>query len=112
METHVTTHNAPHLSSVAEHIVATPDVCGGKPRIAGHRIRVQDIAILHENYGYAPDEILNYYPTIDLADIHAALTYYYDHGDAIRRDIADDDAFAETFKRQHPEKIFPPIIMQ
>jgi len=27
------------------HITQTPGVCGGKPRIAGHRIRVQDIAI-------------------------------------------------------------------
>ncbi|ETW94262.1 MAG: hypothetical protein ETSY1_35615 [Candidatus Entotheonella factor] len=27
----------------AKHVDATPGVCGGKPRIAGTRIRVQDI---------------------------------------------------------------------
>ena len=26
----------------SEHIQITPGVCGGKPNIAGHRIRVQD----------------------------------------------------------------------
>ncbi|MEK7732296.1 MAG: DUF433 domain-containing protein, partial [Planctomycetota bacterium] len=33
------------------HIEATPGVCGGRPRIAGHRIRVQDIAVWHESWG-------------------------------------------------------------
>ncbi|MEO0014001.1 MAG: hypothetical protein RLZZ535_2390 [Cyanobacteriota bacterium] len=32
-------------SIILEHIEITPGVCGGKPRIAGHRIRVQDIVI-------------------------------------------------------------------
>ena len=85
--------------------MTTPGTCGGKPRIAGHRIRVQDIAILHEDYGYVPDEILSYYPSITLADIHAALAYYYDHRDAIRQDIADEEAFVKAFKQQHPDKV-------
>lgn len=29
----------------SEHIQIIPGVCGGKLRIAGHRIRVQDVAI-------------------------------------------------------------------
>ncbi|HEY5864126.1 MAG TPA: DUF433 domain-containing protein [Candidatus Tectomicrobia bacterium] len=98
--------NEPHKGpSIAEPIVSTPGTCGGKPRIAGHRIRVQDIAILHEDYGYSPDAILHYYPSITLAEIHAALAYYRDHRAAIRQDIAADDAFVEAFKQQHPEKI-------
>lgn len=28
-----------------EHIEVTPGIAGGKPRIAGHRITVQDVAI-------------------------------------------------------------------
>lgn len=27
---------------ISEHIEITPGVCGGKPRIAGHRIQVED----------------------------------------------------------------------
>ncbi len=35
-------------SVIAEHIEITPGVCGGKPRITGHRIRVEDIVVWHE----------------------------------------------------------------
>lgn len=45
-------------SVISEHIEITPDVCGGKPRIAGHRIKVQDIVIWHERMGLSPDELL------------------------------------------------------
>ena len=70
------------MSSIAaeavQHIEATPGVCGGKPRIIGTRIRVQDIAVLTAS-GQTPDEILAAYPHIKLADIYAALAFYYDH---------------------------------
>jgi hypothetical protein len=36
-------------SVISEHIKITPGVCGGKPRLAGHRIRVQDIAICYDH---------------------------------------------------------------
>lgn len=38
-------------------IVSTPGICGGGPRIDGHRIEVEDIAIWHERMGMSPDEI-------------------------------------------------------
>ena len=40
------------------HVTRTPGVCGGKPCIAGHRIRVQDIYVLHERRGLSADEII------------------------------------------------------
>jgi len=33
---------------IVNHIEITPGICGGKPRIAGHRIKVQNIVIWHE----------------------------------------------------------------
>lgn len=54
-------------------IVSTPGTCGGRPRIDGHRITVEDIAIWHERMGMSPDEIVSSYPTITLSDVHAAL---------------------------------------
>ncbi len=42
-----------------EHIVVTPDVAGGKPRISGHRITVQNIVIWHERMGLSADEIVD-----------------------------------------------------
>ena len=40
-----------------QHIEITPDVSGGKPRIAGHRITVQNIVIWHLWMGKSVDEI-------------------------------------------------------
>ncbi|MGC1274633.1 MAG: DUF433 domain-containing protein [Planctomycetaceae bacterium] len=87
---------------IAEHIEITPGVCGGRPRIAGHRIRVQDVVVLHEHLGRTPDEIAVSYPGVSLADIYAALAYYFDHRDEIRRQMAEDDAFVEEQKSKTP----------
>ena len=38
-------------SSLGDRIVTTLGVRGGKPRIAGHRITVSDVAIWHERWG-------------------------------------------------------------
>jgi len=87
------------------HIEITPGVCGGRPRIAGHRIRVEDVVVWHEQMGLSADEIVSRYPQISLADVHAALAYYYDHRDAIRRNMEEDDALAEALKAQIPSKL-------
>lgn len=86
----------------SEHIQITPGVCGGKPRIAGHRIRVQDIAILYEHQGMMPDEIVYEYPSISLADVHAALAYYYDHLEDIRQQIRESEDFATQLAAKTP----------
>ena len=93
--------NALVRDSVKQHIVVTPGVAGGRPRIAGHRIRVQDIAIWYEQLGLSPDEIANEYD-LTLSEIHAALAYYFDHRDRIRRDIERDRKFAAEMKRRTP----------
>ncbi|MGI0483554.1 DUF433 domain-containing protein [Geminocystis sp. CENA526] len=88
------------LSIIKEHIEITTGVCGGKPRIAGHRITVQNIVICYEKMGMSADEILLHYPTIDLSDIYAALAYYYDHQEEIRKQIKDDENFALEMKKK------------
>ncbi|MEB3283220.1 MAG: DUF433 domain-containing protein [Lyngbya sp.] len=92
-------------SIISEHIEITPDVCGGKPRIAGHRIRVQDIAVWHERLGLSPDEIVSQHPTITLADVYAALAYYHDHLEEIRQQIRDSETLAEELQAQIPSKL-------
>jgi uncharacterized protein (DUF433 family) len=86
--------------SIATHIETTPGVCGGKPRIAGHRITVQNIAIWHERMGLSADEIVADHPGISLADVYAALTYYWANREEIDRAISDDDAFVEKLRSQ------------
>jgi uncharacterized protein (DUF433 family) len=87
-------------SIIAEHIAITPGTCGGKPRIAGHRIRVQDVAVWYEQDGMSPAEIVAAYPTISLADVHAALAFYYDNQALIQQQMSEEAAFvAESMSR-------------
>jgi uncharacterized protein (DUF433 family) len=85
-----------------ERIVKTPGTCGGRARIAGHRVRVQDIVIWHEHQDLTPDEIVAQTPTITLADVHIALAYYFDHVQEIQEDMQADRAYVEEFRRNHP----------
>ena len=57
---------------IREHIEIVSAAGTPKPRIAGHRIRVQDVAIWHEKLGMSADEIADQHPTITLADIRMA----------------------------------------
>jgi uncharacterized protein (DUF433 family)/predicted HTH domain antitoxin len=90
--------------TVTRHIVSTPDIFGGKPHIAGHRIRVMDIVIWHEKRGLSPDEIINLYPGLALADVYAALTYYFDHLEEIEADIQQEKATVAETREQYPTK--------
>lgn len=74
---------------ISEHIEITPETCGGKPRITGHRIKVQDVAIWYEEMNLSPQEIIENYPTITLSDVHAALAYYYDNKQEIQQEIQE-----------------------
>lgn len=89
-----------------QHIEVTPGVAGGKPRVAGHRITVQDIAIWHERLGRSADEIATEYG-LTLADIHAALAYYFDHRSEIDRSIEEGAAIAASLRQRTPSKIEP-----
>jgi uncharacterized protein (DUF433 family) len=79
------------------HIEVTPGVCGGRARIAGHRIRVQDIVLWTEQ-GQSPDQIVADFPQLSLGDVYAPLAYYHDHRDEIDGQIREDDQFATEMK--------------
>jgi len=79
-------------------------VAGGKPRIAGHRITVQNVAIWHERLGKSADEIATEYD-LTLADVYAALAYYFDHRAEIDESIRTGEAFAETLRERTPSKL-------
>ena len=88
------------VAKLAAHIEATPGVAGGSPRIVGHRITVQNIVIWHERLGISPDEIANEHD-LSLGDVHAALTYYFDHREEIDQSIEEDEEFVAALERHH-----------
>src|SRR5437870_936866 len=98
MERQSTETGAIGTLSSQQHIVVTPGHCGGKPHIAGHRIKVQHVAVWHERLARSPDEIVAEHPGLTLAEVYAALAYYYDHRDEIDADIQNDEEFAATLK--------------
>jgi len=86
------------------HIEVTPGIAGGKPRIAGHRITVDDIVVWHERLGLSADEIALDF-RLTLADVYAALAYYHDNRAEIDASIEADDAFVSTLRRKTPSRL-------
>lgn len=81
------------------HIESIPGKCGGKPCIAGTRIRVWDVYVLHERQGKSADEVVAAYPELSLADVYAALSYYFDHKAEIDAEMKAADEFAQSLKQ-------------
>jgi uncharacterized protein (DUF433 family) len=98
----VTAHSFP---VIREHIVSTPDTCGGKPRVAGSRICVKDIVIWHVHQGMSPDQIIAKWPHLTLTAVHAALAHYDDCKEEIDREIEADEAAYEEMKAKTPSLV-------
>src|SRR5687767_13139239 len=92
------------MDTVQAHTVVTPGVAGGRPRIAGHRITVQNVVIWHERLGLSADEIAAEYD-VSLADVYAALAYYYDHREELDRTIRADEDFIAQLRNRLPSKL-------
>ena len=92
------------FGTLDEHIEVTPGVVGGKARVAGRRITVQNIVIWHERMGRSADEIAAEYD-LALADVYAALTYYFDHWAEVDESIRRRDSFAEALRQRTPSKL-------
>jgi uncharacterized protein (DUF433 family) len=81
-------------------IEKTPGTCGGKPRIAGTRMKVSLIASLSERNRMTPDEIVEAYPHLTLAQVHSALAYYWSHREEIEQEIREEQTFLAEFEKQ------------
>lgn len=90
--------------TVTEHIKITPGLRGGKPHLVNTRITVSDIALMHLKLGQTVLEIAAEYD-LNLASIHAALAYYYDHRAEIESQIEEDEAYVAAFRQQNPSKL-------
>ena len=86
------------------YIETSPDVRGGRPRIADTRLTVADVVVMYLRLGQSLEEIAVQYD-LPLAAVYAAIAYYYDHQEEIDRSIADDRAFAEAFRNNNPSPL-------
>ena len=86
------------------HVVQTPSVRGGRPRIAGRRIAVADVADWHIQQKISVNEIVAHYD-LTHAQVYAALSYYFDHKSEIDRQSEDDAEVAESLRAEYPSKL-------
>ncbi|MEX2315734.1 MAG: DUF433 domain-containing protein [Pirellulales bacterium] len=68
--------------------------------IAGTRVRVQDIYVDSEVLGKTPEEIVTALPQLSLAQVHAALAYYFDHRAQIVEELRQDEQFTAAMKER------------
>lgn len=76
----------------------------GRPCIAGTRVRVMDVVSAWKA-GVPEEELPEYFSsrTLTLSEIHAALTYYYDHQEEIDAAFAEDAELGLQAEREQAQ---------
>ena len=64
-------------------------------------VKVIEVVLDRLAYGWSPEEIHFQHPDLSLAQIHAALAYYYDHQDEIRREWDEDRALVASLRSRY-----------
>jgi uncharacterized protein (DUF433 family) len=82
------------------HIVKEPD----RPaRLERHpRTRVAMIVADYLWRGWSAEEIARQYPYLNLAEVHAAMTYYFDRREEIEDELVSEYRDVEHWKKAHP----------
>jgi uncharacterized protein (DUF433 family) len=84
-------------------------VLGGRARVAGTRIRVQDIYEWHELQGKSPDEIVIAFSQLTMADVYAALAYFWDNRELILDQLRRQEETIEELRSRYPSKLRQPL---
>jgi uncharacterized protein (DUF433 family) len=78
-------------------IVSNPEVRSGRPIMAGTGVCVSDVAVATIFHRKEPDEIAQWYG-LSLAQVYAALAYYYEHKPEIDDEIKQRDTLAKELQ--------------
>ena len=70
-----------------------PGVRGGRPKIAATGVTVMRVAGWYKQ-GLTPEEIAAQYGHLNLAQVHAALAYYYANPQEIEAELAEERELA------------------
>jgi len=83
-------------------IVSSPEIRGGKPRIAGTGVTVQRVVGWYK-LGLTPEDIADETEHLSLAQVYAALAYYHANRDEIEAAIASDAKEAAALESKHAQ---------
>jgi len=64
------------------------------------RVRVAQIVMDYLAHGWSAEEMCRQHPYLRPAEVHAALSYYYDHRQEIDGEIAAENAEAEAARKR------------
>ena len=78
---------------------------GGTIRVGGSRVTLDTVVTAYKQ-GVSPEAIADSYPSVPLADIFAAISYYLRHRDEVEAYLAEGELIAERV-RQECEARFP-----
>jgi uncharacterized protein (DUF433 family) len=73
----------------------------GVANLIGTRSKVVQI-VMDQMNGNSPEQIHDQYPHLSMAQIHAALAYYYSHKDEVDGQIKESIVFAEEMRAKNP----------
>ena len=85
-------------------LTRTPGVCGGRLRIDGTRITVNQIAVWYLQ-GYTAEEIADQYPQLSLAQVYAALAYYHANTEEIETALAQEQTEAKQLEQEYRQTL-------
>src|SRR5438876_497432 len=72
----------------------------GIPWISGANTKVVEVVLDKLAYGWSPEEMHRQHPHLSMAQIHAALSYYYEHQNEVDADIERRDRYVEELRAQ------------
>ncbi len=75
----------------------------GVPWIAGANTKVVEVVLDKMAHGSSPEEMHLQYPHLSLAQIHAALSYYYEHQTKLDAEILRDWNEAKELAANQPD---------
>lgn len=87
------------VADIGTLIVRTPEIRGGRPRIAGAGVTVRRIVGWYK-LGLSPEEIADRIGHLSLAQVYAALAYYHANREEIEADIAAEEEETERLERE------------
>ena len=71
--------------------------------ISGANTKVIEVALDRIAYGWSPDEMHREHPHLSMAQLHAALSYYYEHQAELDADIERRYQEVEALRAQQPD---------
>ncbi len=87
------------------YVTVDPKIGKGYPVVKGTRTKVIDIAIRYNLMGASADQIVEQFPHLSLAQVHDALSYYYENKSKIDLRSQKDQVLVAELKAHYASRL-------